>query len=349
MFSNLIPLHNDLDRHTRPLPLHLRRPRKRHTPNTPRLRQPHGHRHRPLDTRRRRRARPSNPSSAPSSSPSTTIPELRSNWTTAQQWTTSSTPRKHCSSVPTEACIGMYSGARATKAFSNSARDVSRDHSDALDRAERMTTTAWHKATKQGRYKTKRAPRGSPRLHALRGALHRIPPPPPRPPRRTRRSHHAHRTGPRAEGPRDGHPLERSHRATTLPPMARRRPRHSSTTNRSSPSSPWASATPGTAHRATSPRAPSAPPSGTTASAPSSRRLELTVLIGSYAHRHYLDGRPRARACRRHRRELPRISPRLHRHAPSLHPRNRRWMKNNPSFYHDVIPELRARVQTLIN
>ena len=74
--------------------------------------------------------------------------------------------------------------------------------------------------------------------------------------------------------------------------------------------------------------------------------LELTVLIGSYAHRHYLDGRARTSVSdtvASFREYLPEYIV-----TPHPSPRNRRWMKMNPSFYHEVIPELRARVHTLI-
>ena len=69
----------------------------------------------------------------------------------------------------------------------------------------------------------------------------------------------------------------------------------------------------------------------------------LTVLVGSYAVRHYLGlGRsaPITAAVRDWRRWLPEG------YFPTVHPspRNRAWLRNNPWFEADVVPALRTSV-----
>ncbi|MFA5493639.1 MAG: uracil-DNA glycosylase family protein [Porticoccaceae bacterium] len=77
--------------------------------------------------------------------------------------------------------------------------------------------------------------------------------------------------------------------------------------------------------------------------------IELVLLIGQYAQRHYLQeagfGRFASLADRvRHWRDFgPRYFPLVH---PS--PRNRRWLSNNPWFEAEVVPALRERVATLL-
>jgi uracil-DNA glycosylase len=74
--------------------------------------------------------------------------------------------------------------------------------------------------------------------------------------------------------------------------------------------------------------------------------LELTVLIGTYAHRHYLGDRAHRKVTdtvANFRDYLPEYVV-----TPHPSPRNRLWMKNNPAFERDVLPELRARVHELI-
>jgi uracil-DNA glycosylase len=70
--------------------------------------------------------------------------------------------------------------------------------------------------------------------------------------------------------------------------------------------------------------------------------LRLTVLIGSYAQRHYLAGargRSLTETVAAFRDYLPEIVPLVH---PS--PLNFRWQAKNPWFERDVIPALRERV-----
>lgn len=80
-------------------------------------------------------------------------------------------------------------------------------------------------------------------------------------------------------------------------------------------------------------------------------RLELMLLVGSYAQQYYLQEHYRSLAERvkdwRHlsrRRSQPLMLPLVH---PS--PRNRRWLKNNPWFEAELVPYLRRRVKKLWN
>ena len=71
--------------------------------------------------------------------------------------------------------------------------------------------------------------------------------------------------------------------------------------------------------------------------------VDLTLLVGQYAQRHYL-GRDRGatltETVRRFRDYLPRYLPLPH---PSW--RNTAWLKNNPWFAEELLPELRRRVR----
>jgi len=79
--------------------------------------------------------------------------------------------------------------------------------------------------------------------------------------------------------------------------------------------------------------------------------LRLTLLVGHYAQHHYLQEQDRRQGLRRsltervrHWRDyLPRFMPLVH---PS--PRNRRWLKHNLWFEQEVVPELRRRVQAIL-
>ena len=71
-------------------------------------------------------------------------------------------------------------------------------------------------------------------------------------------------------------------------------------------------------------------------------RVELTLLIGQYAQRHYLRGRAKTtltETVHAHRDYLPQWFPLVH---PS--PLNFRWQARNPWFEELVLPELRHRV-----
>ncbi|EGD45478.1 uracil DNA glycosylase family protein [Nocardioidaceae bacterium Broad-1] len=69
-------------------------------------------------------------------------------------------------------------------------------------------------------------------------------------------------------------------------------------------------------------------------------QIGLTLLVGDYAQRHYLDGKSSlTERVRSFRDFLPDRFPLVH---PS--PLNFRWQSRNPWFVSDVLPELRTRV-----
>jgi len=72
--------------------------------------------------------------------------------------------------------------------------------------------------------------------------------------------------------------------------------------------------------------------------------LELILLIGQYAQRHYLPkrGRTLAETVQRWRDYGPRFMP-----LPHPSPRNQLWLKRNAWFEKDLVPELRERVWRL--
>jgi uracil-DNA glycosylase len=73
--------------------------------------------------------------------------------------------------------------------------------------------------------------------------------------------------------------------------------------------------------------------------------IELTLLVGSYAHAYYLERRRKdsvGATVRSYREYLPEYFPLPH---PSW--RNLAWLKRNPWFERDVIPALRRRVKAL--
>ena len=74
--------------------------------------------------------------------------------------------------------------------------------------------------------------------------------------------------------------------------------------------------------------------------------LELILLVGSYAIDHYLEGRTKptmTETVRAWRDYLPRYLPLPH---PSW--RNTAWLKRNPWFAEELLPELRRRVRKLL-
>jgi uracil-DNA glycosylase len=73
-------------------------------------------------------------------------------------------------------------------------------------------------------------------------------------------------------------------------------------------------------------------------------RVRLTLLIGAYAQRYYLAERSTLTdTVRGFRRHLPAFFPLPH---PSW--RNKAWIRKNPWFAKDVIPELRRRVNAAL-
>lgn len=74
--------------------------------------------------------------------------------------------------------------------------------------------------------------------------------------------------------------------------------------------------------------------------------IELTLLVGSYAQAHYLGnrrGRTLAATVSRWREFGPAFLP-----TPHPSPRNRLWLRRNPWFEAEVVPEIRRRVAALI-
>ena len=75
-------------------------------------------------------------------------------------------------------------------------------------------------------------------------------------------------------------------------------------------------------------------------------QVRLTVLVGSYATRRYLELSSSARltdVVRNYADYLPRVFPLVH---PS--PRNQLWMSRNPWFETDVLPRLRSEVASAL-
>ena len=75
-------------------------------------------------------------------------------------------------------------------------------------------------------------------------------------------------------------------------------------------------------------------------------KLEMTILVGAYATRRYLGLKSSASltdVVRDYKHYLPTYFPLVH---PS--PRNQMWMKKNPWFAADVLPDLKARVASLL-
>jgi uracil-DNA glycosylase len=74
-------------------------------------------------------------------------------------------------------------------------------------------------------------------------------------------------------------------------------------------------------------------------------RIELTLLIGNYAQRHFLGSR-----CKRSLAETVKAWPEYApRYLPLPHPspRNRPWLKRHSWFERELVPVLRVRIQAL--
>ena len=71
--------------------------------------------------------------------------------------------------------------------------------------------------------------------------------------------------------------------------------------------------------------------------------IRLTLLVGSYAQAYYLGARRKktlAETVRAREEYLPEFFP-----LPHSSPRNRLWMKRNPWFEAEVLPQLRRRLR----
>jgi len=74
--------------------------------------------------------------------------------------------------------------------------------------------------------------------------------------------------------------------------------------------------------------------------------LKLTLLIGTYAQAYYLKKRKArnlTRTCENFHEYLPEFLP-----LPHPSPRNNIWQKKNPWFKEDVLPVLKAQIETLL-
>lgn len=74
-------------------------------------------------------------------------------------------------------------------------------------------------------------------------------------------------------------------------------------------------------------------------------QIELTLLVGQYAQRHFLGSRRKrslTATTMAWREYAPRFIP-----LPHPSPRNQPWFKQNPWFDEDVVPALQARIATL--
>ncbi|MFT5539128.1 MAG: uracil-DNA glycosylase [Alphaproteobacteria bacterium] len=75
-------------------------------------------------------------------------------------------------------------------------------------------------------------------------------------------------------------------------------------------------------------------------------KIGLTLLVGAYAQAHYLGekrGKTLADTTRNYRAYLPEFLP-----TPHPSPRNRLWLRKNPWFEAEVVPDLRKRVKALL-
>jgi uracil-DNA glycosylase len=75
------------------------------------------------------------------------------------------------------------------------------------------------------------------------------------------------------------------------------------------------------------------------------KKIELTLLIGKYAQDWHLDD-PKGTLTERvknWRSEWPRVIP-----LPHPSPRNNIWLRRNPWFEEELIPELQARMRDLL-
>ncbi|MGX4645395.1 uracil-DNA glycosylase family protein [Holzapfeliella sp. JNUCC 80] len=77
------------------------------------------------------------------------------------------------------------------------------------------------------------------------------------------------------------------------------------------------------------------------------QQLQLIILIGNYAQHFYLNLNPSDKlttTVKNYKTYLPKYFPIVH---PS--PRNNIWLKNNPWFETEIIPDLQKRVQKILN
>jgi len=76
------------------------------------------------------------------------------------------------------------------------------------------------------------------------------------------------------------------------------------------------------------------------------KKIELTLVIGQYSQKYWLKQRAKSsltKTVEAWREYLPDSLP-----LPHPSPRNNRWLKQNPWFEHDILPELRKRVSSVM-
>ena len=74
-------------------------------------------------------------------------------------------------------------------------------------------------------------------------------------------------------------------------------------------------------------------------------RIELTLVLGQYAQRYHLPAQARSltEQVRRWRDGWPAVIP-----LPHPSPRNNRWLSQNPWFSSELLPELKARINQIL-
>jgi uracil-DNA glycosylase len=81
----------------------------------------------------------------------------------------------------------------------------------------------------------------------------------------------------------------------------------------------------------------------TTASA--NEQIELTLVLGQYAQRYHFDAKSRSltELVRSWKDYWPDMVP-----LPHPSPRNNRWLKQNPWFETELLPELKSRIKQIL-
>jgi uracil-DNA glycosylase len=73
------------------------------------------------------------------------------------------------------------------------------------------------------------------------------------------------------------------------------------------------------------------------------KNIKLTILVGSYAQKYYLNQEPMTKTVKNWRRCLPQFLPLPH---SSWH--NNAWLKKNPWFEAELLPRLKERIKMII-
>lgn len=76
------------------------------------------------------------------------------------------------------------------------------------------------------------------------------------------------------------------------------------------------------------------------------KNIELTILIGQYSQRRYLEGKMESNlteTVRNYQNYLPQYFV-----IPHPSPRNRFWLRKNPWFEEEIVPTLQEKINTLL-